>query len=180
MDDRSVSNDSILDFARFVSTGAIEKYREEYSDFPRGAEVEDVFAKALVDQYRREKGTLSIPAQIQAEVSDATPNSSTGKSVFPLDFDIDLPLKTSLHVKVTNPSDGEYVLTATFTALSYEPDKVVIRFKDGVLSRTEDIKVGPVKVHTKFTLDFSDGFHVVIEGHVETFINLDFGPIRLP
>lgn len=159
----------------------VEKYREEYSDFPRGPEVEDIFAKALVDQYRREEGALSIPAQLQAEVSGATPTSSTSKSVFPLDFDIDLPLKTSLHVQVTNPSDGEYVLTAASTVFNYKPDKVVIRFKDGVLSRTEEIKVGPVTAHTKFTLDFSDGFHVVIEGHVETFIkNFDFGPFRLP
>lgn len=180
MDDRSVSNDSILDFARFVSAGVVEKYREEYSDFPRGPEVEDVFAKALVDQYRREEGTLSIPARLQAGVSGATPTSSSSESAFPLDFDVPLPLDTSLHVRVTNPSHGEYLLTATYNFLSLTSDKTEIRFKDGVLSRTEKVEIGPVTASTKFALDFSDGFHVVIEGHVKTLWEHDFGPIRLP
>lgn len=180
MDGRSVSNDSIMDFARFVSAGLVEKYREEYPDFPAGAEVEDIFAKALVNQYRREEGALSIPAQSAVEWSSETSASSTSEAVFPLDFDVNIAVG-SLHCKIDNPSSGEYVLTATFKLIGKTLDETKIRFKDGVLSRTEEIGNWTLKVKSTFTIDVSNGFRLGIEGHVITPLkNLDFGPIWVP
>lgn len=180
MDDRSVSNDSILDFARFVSAGMVEKYREEYSDFPSGAEVEGIFAKALVDQYQRKESTLSVPAELQSEASGATSAASSSEPVFPLDFEVDVKVG-SLHVQVTNPSDGEYLLTSTFKIAGKAIDTTKIRFKDGVLSRTEEIGGWGQTVKVMFTIDVSDGFHLGIEGHVRSLLpNIDFGPYRLP
>lgn len=180
MDDRSVSNDSILDFARFVSSELVENYRKEHSDFAWSAEAVDVLAKALVDTYRDKEGALSIPAQPEAGVSSATLTSLSDEPTFPLDFDVNVKVG-SLHVQVTNPSDGEYLLTATSKIVGQTVDTTEIRFKDGVLSRTEEIKVAGQKVSLTFTIDFSDGFHIGIEGHVKiTFINFHIGPYRFP
>lgn len=180
MDDRSVSNDSIEDFARFVSAGVVANYREEYSDFPKGADVEDVFAKALVDQYRREDGALSVPARSEVALSGDAPASSSSESVFPLDFDVNVVVG-SLHGQVTNPSSGEYLLTATFKILGKTLDETEIRFKDGVLSRTEEVGALGQTVKTTFTIDVSDGFRLGIEGHVSNFLkDFDFGPYWLP
>lgn len=180
MDDRPVSNDSISDFARFVSAELVENYRNEHSDFTWSAEVVDVLAKALVNTYREKESALSIPAQTEAGVSSATLTSLSNEPIFPLDFDVDVKAG-SLHGQVTNPSDGEYLLTATFKVVGQTVDTTEIRFKDGVLSRTEEIKLAGQKVSLTFTIDFSDGFHVGIEGHVKIVaINFHIGPYRFP
>ncbi|WP_157476451.1 hypothetical protein [Lysobacter sp. Root690] len=180
MDDRSGSNDSISDFARFVSAEIVENYRKEHSGFTWSAEVVDLLAKALVDTYRDKESALSTPAQPETGESSVMLTSLSNEPVFPLDFDVDVKVG-SLHGQVTNPGDGEYLLTATFKIANQTVDTTKIRFKDGVLSRTEEIELVKQKVSLTFTIDFSDGFHISIEGHVKiAFINFHIGPYRFP
>ncbi|QQQ00811.1 hypothetical protein [Lysobacter enzymogenes] len=180
MDDRSVSKDSISDFARFVALEAIENHREEHPNFSQDAEFADAFAKELVDQYRRNDSARSVLAPPGAQAYGVTSTSTSGESTFPIDFDVPIPFG-SLHGQVTNPSNNEYLLTGTFKIVGITLDKTEIRFKDGVLSRTEEINVSKYKVSTTFTIDLSDGVHLGIEGHVRVlFANFDIGPYRLP
>ncbi len=174
MDDRLASNDSLLDFARFVSIGLVDAHREKYPDFPRGTEVEEIVAQALVYQYRRDTNPPPIP--IQAKVSGATFDSSDDNSTFPLDFDVNVVVG-SLHAQVTNPSSGEYVLIAKFSIFGKNLDTTKIRFKDGELSRTEDFGAFGQSVKFTFTIDFSNGFNLRIEGDAKTFFkNFHIGP----
>lgn len=180
MDDRSALNDSISDFARFISAEMVENYREEHPDFLKGAGAVDAFAKALVDQYRRKDSTLLISAPPEAEVYGVTSNSSSSKTIFPLDFNVPIPFG-KLHGQVTNPGNDEYLLTATFEIADTKIDTTEIRFKDGVLSRTEEIDIADQTVSTTFAIDLSDGVHLLIEGHVKVLlVKFDIGPYRIP
>ncbi|WP_141755149.1 hypothetical protein [Burkholderia plantarii] len=169
-DDLEVTEQEEL--ARFFAGKVIEQYREQYPDFDDGEDTVEALTQALLEEYRSGE-----PFEV---TEPDTPPTTRGFVDFPIDFNFNLVVG-SMDIHIENPDTNEYTILATFKIAGFKISSSLITLTNSRATRTETVGAGPVKITMTFSIDFSDGVELTLEGDgkIWPFKKFHIGPFNV-
>lgn len=187
MSNRIAVTEQQKELALFFSKKILDVYSKIDPNFSRNDDSKDVIADALLHEYFGTEWKPSVAATVSGVVSNATGANGTivlvesNDSTSILKKDFTVPPAINVHIEVTNPSDGEYVLDISANIFGYGVGGLALHFKKGELSTNNKYLSPLIDIWYRASINFKNGAHIEFEADVKPIAidKFHIGPLNL-